>query len=293
MPDTMKIKSLANWFGSNRVNAEAVGVQLGKLDWCGIAFMGGGPEIPHIRTRGGVANDLHRHIVNLARCVATRRAELSAILEGMIFHPDELARAQRICIEREADEADLFGESKPRAGEEPDAEWGAAYFACCWMGRGGEGGKTGELQQPLSTRWTSSGGSSARRFQSAIDSLDAWREALKGWEFSCMDGLAFLDRCKDQPGHGVYIDSPWPDAGKDYKHRVDDRTFHRKLFERAVRFKSARVVIRYGDHPLIRGLHEQLMGDGWTMVKATTRTQANTECDEFLLVNGPSYGEGK
>ncbi len=284
----MKITTLAPWYGSNRTLAATVGLQLGQLAWCGVPFCGGCPELPHIRTRGGVASDLHRHIINLARCIADvdLKAELVDRLDGLLFHPDELRAAQRRCIERVA-VSPLFGQRAMCNGE-ADPKWAADYFVCSWMGLGGHAGKRTEFGQGLSLRYTSSGGDSARRFRSAIESLEAWHLSLRIWSFDCVDAFAMLDRVVDQAGHGLYIDAPWPEAGDEYEHEFRGAR-HDRLAERLGEFEHARVVIRYGDHPLIRDLYP---ASQWTWVEQQSRSQTNGTVAEVLILNGPSY-DGK
>lgn len=284
------ITAIAPWFGGNRVLARRVGQELGKLAWCGVPFMGGAPELPHIVTRGGVANDLHRHIVNLARVIADdgARSRFLPLVERVLFHPDEHVSARLRCVQREAPEYGLFGVSPPRVLGEPDAAWAADYFIACWMGRGGMAGQSGEFHQSLALRWTSSGGDSARRFRSAVESLDAWALALRGWSFTCMDAFTFLDSVKDHEGHGLYCDPPWPDAGDGYAHTFTESD-HRRLARRLHEVEHLRVVIRYGDHPLIRSLYEE--GDGWTWLRQRSRSQVNGAVEEVLIVNGASNTE--
>lgn len=64
------ISCLAPWFGSNRMLAHEVGRALSGCEWVGIPFAGGMAELPQIRARTIVANDLHKHIINLAEVVA-------------------------------------------------------------------------------------------------------------------------------------------------------------------------------------------------------------------------------
>jgi site-specific DNA-adenine methylase len=273
----MRINALAQWFGGNRMLAASVGKALGKLRWCGVPFAGGCPELPHINTAAGVANDLHRHIVNLARVVrdAALVERLAHRLDGLLFHPDELSAAQRRCRYRE-----IHGS----VTEMPDIEWAADYFAACWMGRGGQAGKQREFDQSLSLRWTSSGGDSAVRFRSAIQSLRDWHRALRNWSFSCIDAFEFIDRVRDADGHGLYVDAPWPDAGNDYRHTFT-REQQVRLAEALARFTRTRVVVRYGDHPLIRELYPE---PRWTWLEQTSRNQRNGETTEVLIVSlGP------
>lgn len=271
----MRINALAQWFGGNRMLAESVGKALGRLRWCGVPFVGGCSELPHINTAAGVANDLHRHIINLARVVRDDVLVelLVQRLDGLLFHPDELAAAQRRCRERERLDAD---------GCPPDVEWATDYFAACWMGRGGHAGKRGEFDQALSLRWTSSGGDSAVRFRSVIESLRDWHRALRNWSFTCLDGFEFIAKVRDADGHGLYVDAPWPDAGDEYRHGCT-REQHTRLAEVLARFEKARVVVRFGDHPLIRELYPQLR---WSWLPQRSRNQRNGALAEVLIANG-------
>lgn len=276
----MAIKAIAPWFGSNRVLPERVADELGDLKWCGVPFMGGAPELAHIRTRAGVANDLHCHVVNLARVIKVSGDQLVRRLEGVLFHPDELDQAQARCASRAQSLAahDYF----------PDLAWAADYFIACWMGRGGSAGKRDELYQSLALRYTSSGGSSARRWQSAIGSIRAWSKALSVWEFTRDDGLNVLARCKDEVGHGLYIDAPWPTAGHDYAVRFgDDR--QAALAEALAQFQQTRVVIRFNDHPLIQRLYPE---SRWTWLRQSSTNQQGNEVAEVLILNGPSKTGG-
>lgn len=271
----MRINALAQWFGGNRMLAESVGAALGKLRWCGVPFAGGCPELPHINTAAGVANDLHRHVINLARVVRddVLAEQLVYRLDGVLFHPDELAAAQQRCRERE---------QPGKVGDTPDVAWAVDYFAACWMGRGGHAGKQREFDQSLALRWTSSGGDSAVRFRSAIASLRDWHRALRNWSFTCIDAFAFIDKARDADGHGLYVDAPWPDAGDEYRHAFTHEQQGR-LAEALARFTRTRVVVRYGDHPQIRALYPE---PRWTWLLQTSRNQCNGDVAEVLIVNG-------
>ncbi len=284
----MKIKALAPWYGNNRELAQRVGAELGALAWCGVPFCGGCPELPEIKTRAGLAGDLHRHIINLARVVRddALAEQMTDRLDAMLFHPDELAIAQRRCAGRNvASGGNLFGAT---LCDEPDVEWAASYFASCWMGRGGHAGKKTEFTQGLALRFTSSGGGSAKRFRSAVESVRAWTKALALWEFTRLDCFEFLQRVRDQLDHGLYVDAPWPDAGDEYEHPFVDKK-QRQLASVLGGFKHCRVVIRYGDHPLIRELYPE---SKWTWVTQNSVNQQGAEVREVLIINGPSYTAG-
>lgn len=284
------ISALAPWFGANRVAGETVGRALGRLRWCGVGCMGGAPELLHIDTAAGVANDLHRHIINLARVVADadRFRELKRILEDALFHPDVLFTAQRRCIEIEdAMRPSMFGDGREML-EAPDLYWARDYFIVAWMGRGGYAGKDGELDQSLSVRFTSSGGDSVTRFRSAVESLPAWHATLKRWNFTTHDLFEFIARVADEIGHGLYLDPPWPDAGREYRHKFTDAMQHR-LRDRVEALVNVRVVLRYGEHPLIRELYK---GKRWRWIEQTTTNQDGNDVRKFLIVNDgdPAHG---
>lgn len=286
--DAPRIGALAPWFGANRVAGEEVGKVLGRLRWCGVGCMGGASELLHIDTAAGVANDAHRHVVNLARVVADPAlfAELRRMLDDALFHPDVLHTAQRRCIEREdAMRPSLFG-GGVGLPDTPDLPWARDYFVSCWMGRGGFAGKEGEFDQSLSVRYTSSGGDSVVRFRSAVEGLPAWHAALKRWNFTTLDVFEFVGRVADTQGHGLYLDPPWPDAGREYVHKFADAD-QRRLRDRVESFGRVRVVMRYGDHPLIRDLYG---GPQWRWIERTTANQRGGEVSEVLIVND---GDGK
>lgn len=273
----MRINALAQWYGGNRMLAASVGRALGRLRWCGVPFAGGCAEIPHINTAAGVASDLHRHLINLARVVSDDALveELAHRLDSLLFHPNELHAAQRRCRERE---------QLDKPDGPPDLQWATDYFAACWMGRGGHAGTKREFEQTLSLRWTSSGGDSTVRFHGAIESLRDWHKSLRIWSFTCIDAFEFIDKVRDAEGHGLYVDAPWPDAGDGYRHGFT-RDQQARLAETLGRFHHTRVVVRYSDHPLIRELYP---ATHWTWLTQTGRNQHNGAMTEVLIVNGRS-----
>lgn len=289
----MKIKALAPWYGGNRVLAEVVGQQLGQLAWCGVPFSGGMPELVHIKTRTGVANDLHRHLINLARVVSDDDLveQMFRQVDKLLFHPDEFAGAQRRCLAQakaaEVPAGGLFG-ADPVPAATHDVQWAADYYVCCWMGRGGSAGQEWEFAQEIAMRWTASGGGSAKRWRSAIDSLRAWNKLLRAWEFTCLDAFAFLDKVPDRATQGLYVDAPWPLAGEQYLHKftTDDQ---RRLAAKLATYSNVRVVVRFGDDPLIRRLYPE---SKWTWIEQTSRNQEGNAINEVLIVNGPSLTKG-
>lgn len=289
----MPIKALAPWFGGCRTIAARIGPELGRLGWCGVLFAGGMPELPHIRTQAGVATDLHRHIINLARVVADDALLCRMIrrVDRLLFHGDVLVSAQQRCLSREyeATGGGLFAMGAA-ASNAPDVEWAADYFVCCWMGRGGYSGRGGELTQSIAVRYTSSGGSSAKRWRSAIESLPAWGRVLSRWQFVCEDAFQLVARLRPQANAGIYADPPWVGAGDEYTHRFTVE--HHLRLARELECLSQggyRVVLRYGDDPLIRELYP---APRWTWIEQSSRDQQGGDVAEVLIINGPSYTAG-
>lgn len=245
MKNAIKIAAVAPWFGSARSLGPRPAEELGVLDWCGVPFAGGMSELQFIRTRGGVANDLHRHVINLARTIRNQPDALVERLSSILFHPDEIRSAQFRCRSREQAVGNgLFGGdgNAMRSPDEGDLEWAVDYFVATWMAQGGYAGRIHEFKQNLSIRFTSSGGSSSVRFQSAIESILGWSDVLRRWEFSTFDVFDFLrDRFRDKVGHGLYCDPPWIDLGEEYRHSVSG-TFHEQLARTLRSFQKSRIV---------------------------------------------------
>ncbi len=275
----MRTSKLAQWFGSNVAHAEVVGSLLGKLRWCGVPFVGGCCELPHIRTRSGIANDLHRDVINLYRVIrgGSTVEILIQRLVSSLYHPDVLKEAQEECrtFRREWNQGDL-----------PNVDWALAYFLTSWLGRGGMGGTKRELDQTLAIRWDFSGGGCNRKFRGKIETLHEWSKALSHWEFTCRDAFVFIDRIYDRSGCGVYVDSPWPDVGKLYSESFNEKDL-RRLAKVLGEFKQAVVVVRFGDHPLIRELYPE---SKWDWCLCESRNQQGKGVAEVFLRNRKNSG---
>lgn len=282
MATDMKIKAIAPWFGSNRMGAEHVGKALESCEWVGIPCCASLSEVPYITARTILCSDLHQHVVNLAMVIAEpdKKNELVGILESTPFHPSYLRLCQEMCRKIEL--------SNPTwgAGFQSSADWASAYFVCAWMSRNGTAGTKREFDAGIATRWTAGGGDSAVRFRNATESLNAWSEAMRRCTFECIDLYDFLDKVKDRPKHGVYIDPPFPHTGDSYKHNCGDNEksqeeWHTKLRDRLKRFDQCRIVCRFYDTPLIRGLYPE---SEWEWMCHVGRKQTNEAAPEVLIV---------
>ncbi len=244
---TRPITTLVPWYGGNRRLAGEVGRELAGCSWIGVPFAGGMPELRHLRALTIVVADLHRHVINLARVLQHERAGVRLIreLRRECFHADTLARAQAA--------AALYA-APADPTEPPDYGAAKAYFLSQWMGRSGRGGTDTELRGKLPVRWNAAGGDSCTRYRTAVESLRTWREVMARCNFLVSDVFDFLERVKDQAGHGIYLDPPFPGVGDEYSHQFDAAS-HRRLATVLGRFGSTRIVCRFYDAPLVRELY--------------------------------------
>jgi len=96
-----------------------------------------------------------------------------------------------------------------------------------------------------------------------------------------MDAFAFLEKCKDLPHHAIYCDPPFPGGpGDKYKFHFTTKQTER-LSEVLLRFRQARVVSRFYDHPIVRDLYPE---SEWTWHHFSGRKQTNEAAPEVLLV---------
>lgn len=269
------VTALVPWFGGNRMLASHVGTALAGCKWVGVVFAGGMSELPHIDARTIVVNDQHRHVINLARVVASDvlRPTLVRRLRRKVFHPDELKGAQQKCKDHLPE-------------REPDINLAEAYFISSWIGRSSKAGIHDEFNGRPAIRWKADGGDSMVRYQSALRMLVPFSRTLRRCTFETMDGLDFLGRCEDTPGNGVYCDPPFPVAGRRYRHNAgqtsaEERDWHTRLRDSLLRFQASRVVCRFYEHPLIRELYPETQ---WQWQALEGRKQSNDVAAEVLIV---------
>jgi site-specific DNA-adenine methylase len=283
--DGRKTKALGNWFGSNRTNAPRVGAELKGCTHVVLPTFGGGSELPYIDARQIIVNDLHEHMINLAATMAhpVDGSRVYRALRRISFSTAVLEAARHVCQGRDNRR---FVTLSGMEGHTAKSILAAAYFVCIWQGRGGKAGTKGEFKGALPIRWNDGGGSSVVRYQSAIGGALWFRRFLRRCEFSALNVFDVLPKVHNKPRHGVYLDAPWPDAGEEYLHGFTERD-QRRLAVELERFTETRVVVRYGDHPLIRELYQR---PRWTWIEFDSRDQANQKKPEVLIINGPSYG---
>lgn len=274
MQKAMKQNRLVPWFGSDAMMAELYAKPLDGCSWVGIPFAGGMSIVPKLKASCIAVNDIHRHVINLARVLVTceDRERFIDELDMESFHPDSLADSQAHCR--------LMEHSPPEMKEEYLRGWAKSYFVASWMGRSGTSGTDDEFKGKLSVRWSTTGGDSNVRYRSAVKSIDAWVAAMQRCNFTCLDFRKFLGNCKDEKKHGIYSDAPWVIDGDKYKHSFTEQD-HRDLATLLGSFEHMQIVIRYGDHPLIRELYP---ADKWDWIETTSRTAGNNAKSEVLVV---------
>lgn len=223
-------------------------------------------------------NDLHGDLVHLAR-----------VVQDDVLAPELFARLARtaMCesIQREAAER-LRAEPPQPALLSVDRAY--YYFLCAWMGRNGMAG-TATTNHGFCRRFTRNGGHSATRFVSAVESIPAWWQRLRGVTILSMDAFGLLARIEDAPRTTIYCDPPYLDRSGLYVHDFAAAD-HVRLAEALARFKRARVVVSYYEHTRLDDLYP-----GWRVLrKDVTRSAARANptkkprdfaATEVLLVN--------
>jgi DNA adenine methylase len=277
----MPIKTLVPWFGNKRTLAPLIVAELGKHrsyfePFCGgLAVLLAKPESSHENV-----NDLHGDLINLARVVQDPTM-------GSKFY----RRMRRVWL---SEEQFLEARETIIAGECPanvNFERACAFFFVGWFGRNGVLG-TKSCNFGFCARWTPNGGHSGKRFQSAVQSIPAWRQRMRRLTILKRDAFEMLADIQDCAGTVIYCDPPYLVKGASYLHdfKLAD---HQRLADAVAKFKTARVVVSYYDHPLLSDLYP-----GWAQVKINVtkalahcqnREKNDTKAVEVLLINGPSF----
>jgi len=277
MSDGPKIKAIAPWFGGKRNLAPKIVDALGdhRVYWepfCGsmAVLMAKPPCVME------TVNDLHRDLVNLAR-----------VIQHATHGPALYRRLRRTLMAEE-----LFNESGAiiRGGEagEFDPDRAYHYFTTAWLGRNGVAG-TSSYNAHFCVRYTANGGHAAKRWDSVILSIPAWRKRLRNVTILRRDAFELLERIDDRARTAIYVDPPYLIKSKKYKHDFDDAD-HQRLAEALGRFKHARVVVSYYGHPDLDKLYPGWARRAKEVTKAMSCTGPSkkpTKAVEVLLINQP------
>lgn len=281
----MEIKSIVPYFGGKRNLANEIISALGKHSsywepFCGsLAVLLAKPAVSM-----EVAVDLYGEVINLASVLAGEDSavKLYSMASRWLFcegsFTDLAARVK-------ADEL------LPADVEHPDVDRAFRFLAVSWAGRNGLTG-TKSYNFSFCARYSSTGGHSAKRFISAIESIPWWHSRLRNVTFLNRDAFSVLNRIEDSPGVSIYVDPPYMNKTKNYIHdfvRTEKSSNHKDLAERLKRFKRSRVVLSYYDHPSLSEYYPNWHLKCFEVNKALSNTgdsAPSREC-EVILSNLP------
>lgn len=276
MAADMKISAIAPWFGSKRTLAPRIVSYLGehRCYWepfCGsMAVLLSKPEV----TTETVC-DLHGDLVNLATTI-----------QDAIEGPRLYRRLRRVWM---IDEQHEKAAECMRNPFEPTPDRAFWYFVWSWQGRNGVSG-TGGYNVSFARRFTPNGGQGGKRFQSAVASIPAWRRRLANVNIWRTDAFSVLPKIDDVEGVAIYCDPPYLVKGASYIHDFATAD-HQRLAQALGRFRKARVVVSYYEHPDLADLYPGWQKIDCTMTKALVNQgmrDANGEAakaPEVLLIN--------
>ena len=283
----MTIGALAPWFGGKQNLAPRIAAELGPhaAFWeifCGSMAVTLAKQPVPMET----VNDLNGDLVNMARCVQHEK-------QGpRLYRRLRRVLASHVLLNEAAERVKSFGRGP--AGEAIDEDRAFDYFVTSWLGRNGVAG-THSFNQGFSRRFTKNGGHTAKRWQSAVESIPAWRRRMRNLTILSECGISLCDRIEDADGVVIYADPPYLVKGAKYVHDFEDSD-HVRLAESLRRFKRTRVVVSYYEHPKIAELYPD-----WTIVDCpTTKSLVNQGmrdqsavaiAPEVLIINGPSLTE--
>lgn len=287
-----KIGALAPWFGGKRTMAAAIVEELGPHSAYWEPFCGGcsvllaKPPSSH-----ETINDLHGDLINLARVIAQEdtAVELYGRLARVLFD-EERREESRLALRKDIGPVD-------RAYH---------WMIVEWFGRNGfSGTKSNGVQTAnFSVRWNPGGGAAGVRWSAAVDSIPEWHQRLRRVVILRRNARGVLESIADVPGVVIYLDPPYVVKDAEYFHDftdgapslfgtdADDALSHEELAQLAGRFKHARVVVSYYDHPKVRELYKH-----WTFVSHMTKKKLQQQkgegkpapdAPEVLIINGPS-----
>lgn len=287
----MKISAVAPWFGSKRTLAPEIVRELGphrKYDepFCASCAVLFAKEVASCET----VNDLHGDLINLCRVLKDRETAVAlyARLSRFIMHEEIFHEAAERCK----------SQGRLPSPETPDVDRAEDFMICSWYGRNGVAG-TESYNQGFCVRYTANGGHAATRWTSAVESIPAWHHRLRAVTILNRDAFELLSRYDDDPAAVIYCDPPYIEKGAKYVHDFtpDD---HRRLAESLKRFRAARVVVSYYDHPLLSELYPDWTIRRIDVTKALVNqgarmrtTEKPVKAVECLLINGPSLVESK
>lgn len=280
----MPIKAIAPWFGGKRNLAPRIVAELGehRCYWepfCGsMAVLMAKPKCAM-----ETVNDLNGDLINLALVIRDPKLGpmLYRLLRRTLMHQELFEQA----ADAYKDRGRMF------VVRDPDLGRSYEFFLCSWLGRNGVAG-TQSYNQGFCARYSDNGGHGATRLARACNSIPAWRRRMRDITILARDGIELCERIADESGTVIYCDPPYIEKGATYIHDFQEAD-HDRLAEALVRFRKARVVVSYYEHPRLAELYP-----AWTKVSievskalgnANMRGARGMKATEVLLINGPSF----
>lgn len=278
-----KIKAILPYFGGKRNLAPLLVQEFGphRVYWS--VFCGSIPELlikpPCVME---TVNDLFGDLINLAR-----------VIKDGALAPTLYRRLRRVLMAEELfdESGEIIRTEDAPEGDAPDLERAYHYFITAWLGRNGVAG-TSNYKSYFCMRYIANGGHAAKRWDSAVRSIPAWRRRLANVTILRRDAFDLLTRIEDKAGTVIYCDPPYITKDAKYVHDFNQED-HGRLAELLKRFKKSRVVVSYYDHPLLVELYPK-----WTNIKIEVskalasqgrRGENHTKATEVLLINGQSF----
>lgn len=267
-------RQLAPWFGGKAALSPQIVAEFGPHRCYFEPFAGGfGVIFNKPACRDETLNDLHQDVTHLARVLSF--ADQAEALQAEVD--------RRVCCET----LDREARERLRSDFTPTITRAADFFCVSWMATGGCIGSEGT--QSMAHGYGVASKSTARKLRTAAASLSSFHQRLKGVTITNRDGFALLEKIHDDPGIVIYCDPPY--VMKNGRYQFDfDEEHHRNLAQVLQRFRKARVVVSYTDHPVLDQLYA-----GWTKKRLNYQSRTarwgkvkKPKPPEILLINAPS-----
>lgn len=249
-----KVGAVAPWAGGKVRLAPQIAGLLGEHRIYAEPFCGGcSVLLAKPRAPLEYLNDLHGDLVNMILMMQERPEAFERSLRPAVWceHQFELA-------------LEMLAEKGYTSDNPPEAEPGqviyehpfdyalrlelaVAAFRVWWMGAAGRAGMPlGSMSPAL--RFTTGGGTGARRYLSAVESIAAMGARLEGVHVTRRDALELLGRLPDTDETAIYVDPPYALEGSLYAHHG---TTPQQLAAVLGRFEQARIVVSYYEDPQV------------------------------------------
>lgn len=273
MTAVMTQKAIAPWAGAKRNLARHIVPLIGKHGAYWEPFCGGMSILlakPPCRVE--VVNDLHGDLTNLARIIKDRT------LGPMLYR-----RLRRVLFSEQ-----LHSEANDALKDETDPlDRAFFYFIKAWMSWGGVAGSK-RAGRKMSIRYTNNGGHQAKRFETAVASIPAWRRRLRNVAIRNANAFTILPNIEDAEGVVIYVDPPYIENSMDYEHELLPSD-HCTLALMLNRFKRARIILSYYAHPILADLYPDWQQIEIRVTKAIAqigkRESYRQRATEVLLLN--------